>query len=49
MDRGAWQAIVHVAGVGHDLATKPPQDSKRRVKVRVQIFDLIKLGGWWKQ
>ena len=26
MDRGTWQATVHeVAGVGHDLATKPPQ------------------------
>ena len=26
MDRGAWQATVHgVARVGHDLATKPPQ------------------------
>ena len=25
MDRGAWQATVHViARVGHDLATKPP-------------------------
>ena len=25
MDRGAWQATVHaVAGVGHNLATKPP-------------------------
>ena len=25
MDRGAWPAILHgVAGVGHDLATKPP-------------------------
>ena len=25
MDRGAWQAMVcGVAGVGHDLATKPP-------------------------
>ena len=25
MDRGAWQATVHgAAGVGHDLATKPP-------------------------
>ena len=25
MDRGAWQATVHgIAGVGHDLATKPP-------------------------
>ena len=22
-------------------------DSKRRMKVSVQIFDLIKLGGWW--
>ena len=26
MDRGAWQATVHgVVRVGHDLATKPPQ------------------------
>ena len=25
MDKGAWQAIVHVVTrVGHDLATKPP-------------------------
>ena len=25
MDRGAWQATVPgIAGVGHDLATKPP-------------------------
>ena len=25
MDRGAWQATVHgIAGVGDDLATKPP-------------------------
>ena len=25
MDRGAWQATVHViTRVGHDLATKPP-------------------------
>ena len=25
MDRGAWQATVHVvARVGHDLASKPP-------------------------
>ena len=25
MDRGAWRATVHgIAGVGHDLATKPP-------------------------
>ena len=25
MSRGAWRATVHViAGVGHDLATKPP-------------------------
>ena len=24
-DRGAWQGTVHdIAGVGHDLATKPP-------------------------
>ena len=34
MDRGPWQATVHgVAGVRHDLATKPPppcaQDFKR--------------------
>ena len=27
VDRGAWQATVHgVARVGHDLATKPPQN-----------------------
>ena len=25
MDRGAWQAtVLGIAGVGHDLATKPP-------------------------
>ena len=25
MDRGAWRVTVHgVAGVGHDLVTKPP-------------------------
>ena len=29
MDRGAWQATVHgVAGVRHDLATKPPPLNK---------------------
>ena len=28
MDGGAWQATVHgVAGVGHDLVTKPPPQS----------------------
>ena len=27
MDRGAWRATVYgVARVGHDLATKPPQN-----------------------
>ena len=28
MDRGAWRATVHgVARVGHNLATKPPQQT----------------------
>ena len=30
MDRGAWQAPVHgVAGVGHNLVTRPPPNSAR--------------------
>ena len=34
MDRGAWQATVHgVAGVGHDLETKPPPDLKDNMKM----------------
>ena len=31
MDRGAWQATVHgVIRVGHELATKPPNDLRER-------------------
>ena len=30
IDRGAWQATVHVvARVGHDLATKPPPPQRK--------------------
>ena len=30
MDRGSWQATVHVvARVGHDLATKPPPPQRK--------------------
>ena len=33
MDRGAWRAIAHeIAGVGHDLATKPPPQLKELKK-----------------
>ena len=32
MNRGAWQAAVHrITRVGHDLATKPPPPSPRRL------------------
>ena len=32
MDRGAWWATVHrVAGVGHNLTTKPPKDYYRQL------------------
>ena len=30
IDRGSWQAAVHgIIGVGHDLATKPPEHPMR--------------------
>ena len=33
-DRGAWQATVHgVARVGHDLATKPPLQTLKKITV----------------
>ena len=33
MDRGAWWATVHgVAGVQHDLVTKPPPPLEKSVK-----------------
>ena len=32
MDRGAWRATVPgVAGVGHDLATKPPPPEAKKI------------------
>ena len=34
MDRGAWQATIHeVKIVGHDLATKSPQNLKTILKI----------------
>ena len=39
MDRGAWQATVHgVAGVGHDLVTKPPPPHYTRATVSTNLM-----------
>ena len=36
MDRGAWQATVHgVAGVGYDLATKPPPAAAINIYLKI--------------
>ena len=47
MDRGIWQATVHgVAGVGHDLATKPPTTwvcRGRREHANIQLI----IAGFW--
>ena len=43
MDRGIWQATVHVvARVGHDLATKPPTTilEKYRISAKNSIFGI---------
>ena len=37
MDRGAWQATVHVARVGHNLAIKPTTTMQ---KIKTAICDL---------
>ena len=37
MDRGAWQATVHVARVGHNLAIKPITTMQ---KIKTAICDL---------
>ena len=35
MDKGAWRATVHgIAGVGHDLATKPPHYHTTRTRTQ---------------
>ena len=39
MDRRAWRATVHgVAGVGHDLVTKPPPHLTRKSVCRLDLW-----------
>ena len=46
MDREAWQATVHgVAGVGHDLATKPPPPPKLWGQYKVGASGIRHRGG----
>ena len=45
MDREVWQATVHgVAGVGQDLATKPPPPPLYNMLLPALITKLLKLG-----
>ena len=46
MDREAWQATFHgVAGVGHDLATKPPPPPKLWGQYKVGASGIRHRGG----
>ena len=46
MDREAWRDTVHgVAGVGHDLATKPPPPPKLWGQYKVRASGIRHRGG----